>query len=135
MARIAGMRGRLYVGIASSTADPSPVAFINKMDINFASDRYDVTALGDANKAYVQGLEDVSGTYAGFYDTATAQLYTAASDGDPRKFYFYPDARVGTTGPYWFGSAFFDTSISIPVDGPATISGNFAASGDVSKQG
>jgi hypothetical protein len=45
------------------------------------TDRFDVTAYGDTGKAFVAGLPDASGTYSGFFDDSTAQMYTAGSDG------------------------------------------------------
>src|SRR5262245_66222999 len=116
MARIAGRNGRLYVGITSAgTAEP--IAFLSKFTASWTTDKYDVTAFGDANKSYVAGLPDFQATYNGWYDTATAQLYTAATDGVARKFYMYTDTVGTATTNYWFGTAFFDFNIEEPVDG------------------
>jgi hypothetical protein len=94
MARIHGRSGRLYAGIASSgTAEP--IAFLNSWSVDFSSDDVEVTSFGDTSKVYVSGLPDVAGTFAGFYDDATAQMYTAAVDGVARKFYLYP-STAGT---------------------------------------
>ena len=132
MARIAGRFGRLYMGIASGgTAEP--VAYISKISFDAASDKFEVTALGDTNKAYVAGLPDFKGTFAGFYDDATAQTYTAAVDGVARKFYIYPNTTTNTQ--YWMGTAFFDFSVAIDVQGTADISGSFAAATAVTKIG
>lgn len=135
MARIAGKDGRLYVGLASDTAAAEPVTFLNSWDISFTADRFEVTSFGDTTKTYVQGLSDASGNFAGFYDSATAQLYTAANDGAARRVYLYPDATVGTAGPYWFGTAFVDFSVSTPVGGSVDVSGSFAAATSFSKIG
>jgi hypothetical protein len=133
MGRVAGRNGRLYAGIGSAgTAEP--IAFINKFSASWTTDKYDVTAFGDANKTYVSGLPDFQATYTGFYDTATAQLYTAATDGVARKFYLYDDT-VGSPAQYWFGTAFFDFNIDVPVDGPVAISGTFAAATAIPKVG
>ncbi len=132
MARIAGRNGRLYVGVASGgTAEP--IAYLSKWSLKFASDRYEVTSLGDTNKAYVPGLPDGQGTYAGFYDTATPQLYTAAVDGVARRFYLYPDTT--STAQYWMGTAFFDFNIDGDVAGPVNIDGTFSAATGVVKIG
>lgn len=133
MARIHGRRGRLYVGLASSVAVAESVAFLRDWTIAKASDRTDVTAFGDSNKTYVQGLPDASGTYSGFFDNATAQTYTAANDGDARRFYLYPDATVGTAGPYFFGTAFFDWNTAGSSDGAVTLSGTWAAASEIAK--
>lgn len=132
MARIAARNGRLYANLTSGgTAEP--IAFLNNWSLNFQVDNIEVTAFGDTNKTYVAGLPDAQGSYQGWYDTATVQLYTAASDGIARKFYLYPDNT--TTGQYFFGTAVFDMNISAAVDGAVSISGDFSASTIVSKVG
>lgn len=132
MARIAGRSGRLYAGIASGgTAEP--IAFLNKWGLDFSAPKIDVTAFGDTSHTYVADLPDASGSYSGHYDTATAQLYTAATDGVARKFYLYPDNS--NTGQYWFGTAIFDFSVEAEVSGSINISGNLAAATTVAKVG
>lgn len=130
---IHGRSGRLYVGLASSTADAQPVANLNKWAITFSVDEVDVTCFGDSNKVSVAGLPDVGGTYAGKYDTASAQLYTAASDGAARRFYLYPTTATTTT--YWFGTGTFDFNVEGDVAGPVDISGKWSASTAVAKIG
>src|SRR6476620_6104214 len=109
MARIHGRRGRVYLGILNDTATAEPLPFIAKWSINFATDKANVTALGDSNQVYVAGLPDASGDFSGFFDSATAQTYTAATDGLARKFYLYPDTSTATT--YWFGTVLPDFSV------------------------
>lgn len=132
MARVHGRKGRLYVGLASSTAAAEPVTFLRSWGIDFSTDKSDVTSMGDSNKTYVAGLPDASGQFAGFYDTETAQLYTASQDGAARRFYLYPDTT--DTAEYFFGTALFDFSVSAAVDGPVSVSGNWAAASLVTKQ-
>lgn len=132
MARIHGRKGRLYVGIASGgTAEP--IAFLSKWSLGFSTDDVDVTAFGDANKVYLTGLPDVSGSYSGHFDDATAQLYTAATDGVARKFYLYPS--TDSTGIYWYGTGAFDFSIEGGVGESVNISGDFKAASAVTKVG
>jgi hypothetical protein len=126
---IAGRRGRLYVALASGgTAEP--VANLKSFSIDFTTARYDVTCFGDNNLSYTAGLPDAQGDFAGFYDTASAQLYTASQDGVPRKFYAYVDT---STLDYWFGTAYFDFRIETAVDSTVDISGSWAAATAVSK--
>lgn len=131
MSRVAGRFGRMYVGIASDSAAAEPAVYLRRWSIDYSTDKYDVTAQGDSNKAYVAGLPDAQGRYDGFYDTDTAQFWTAATDGLARKVYLYAD--TSDTGEYFFGTAFFDFSIESPVDGPTTISGSFNAASLFSK--
>lgn len=130
MSRIHGRRGRVYCGIASDTATAEPIAFLNQWSMDSSTDRVDVTAFGDNNKVYVAGLPDATGSFAGFYDTETEQLFTASQDGLARKFYLYPDL---TDGDYFYGTGFFDFSISVEVAGAATISGSWSAASAVLK--
>ena len=132
MARIAGRNGMLYMNLTSAgTAEP--VAYLNNWSLDFATDKIDVTAFGDTTKIYVSGLPDCQGTYAGFYDDATVQMYTAASDGVARKFYLYPSTSLVTQ--YWYGTGLFDMSIDGTVDGPVAVSGSFAAASVTTKKG
>lgn len=132
MSRVSGKNGLLYANITSGgTAEP--IAFVNQFQLNFATDKQDVTCFNDTNKVYVSGFSDASGSYQGFYDNATAQLYTAATDGVARKFYFYPDRTA--TSQYWFGTAIFDFSVQEQIGGGVAISGNWAAASAVSKVG
>lgn len=125
MARLHGRAGRFYAGI-TSTGTAEPIAFLNNWSIEFAVDFVEVTAFGDSNKIYVSGLPDAQGSFGGFLDDATQQLYTAASDGVARKFYLYP-SNTSTT-KYWFGEALFDFSVQGAVDSAVEVSGNWRAS-------
>lgn len=134
MARLPGRNGRLYAAIASGgTAEP--VAFISSWSFDASVDKLDVTAFGDAGKVTLAGLPQQTGSYAGFYDDSTAQLYTAAADGLARKFYFYPNTLTNTQ--YWFGNAVFDIKIDQAVGDSIKISGTFenAATTGILKQG
>jgi len=132
VARIHGRNGRVYLAIASGgTAEP--IAFLSSWTISFASEKIDVTAFGDANRVYVAGLPDASGEFSGFYDDATAQTYTAATDGVKRKFYLYPSTSLSTQ--YWFGEIFPDLSVNANVAGAAEISSSWNAASTITKQG
>jgi hypothetical protein len=133
MARIHGRRGVVYVGIASDTVAASPVAFLNSWSINFSTDKADVTAFGDTNKVYVAGLPDAAGDFSGFYDDATAQTYTAATDGLPRKFYLYPSSSTATQ--YFWGTILPDFSVNAGVDGAAAVSSSWNAASAIAKVG
>lgn len=134
MAAVHGRRGRLYVGIASDTAAAEPIAYVSGWSINFSTDNVDVTALGDSNKVYVAGLPDASGSFKGWYDTATAQTYTAGADGLARRFYLYPTTPANT-GPYFFGTALFDYTVEGDVGSAVALSGDWQAASPVTKIG
>lgn len=130
MGRIAGRNARVYMAIASGgTAEPVP--FLASWSLSATTDKFDVTAFGDANKAYVAGLPDASGEFGGFYDDATNQTYTAAQDGVARKFYLYPDTT--NTAKYWFGTIFPDYSVSAEVGGATELSVSWNAASPIVK--
>jgi hypothetical protein len=132
VARISGRRGRVYLALASG-GTPEPVAFLNSWSISFATEKIDVTTFGDDNKVYVAGLPDASGDFAGFYDDATVQTYTAATDGLPRKFYLYPSTL--TNGQYFWGTILPDISINGAVAGAVAISASWNAATNIQKVG
>lgn len=132
MARISGRQGRLYINL-SSGGTAEPVAFLNNWSLAFSTGKIDVTAFGDTSMIYVSSLPDMQGTYAGFYDDASVQTYTAAVDGVARKFYLYPSTALNTQ--YWFGTGIFDMNIDAAVDGAVAISGSFAAASPSAKMG
>lgn len=122
MSRIHGRNGIVYIGLtgpggglATGTAIASPMAFLSDWSINFVVNKVDVTAMGDPNLIWVAGLPDASGDFSGFYDTATAQTYVAATDGLSRNMYLYPStvgAQGANPGQYFFGAILPDYSLS-----------------------
>lgn len=132
MAAVPGRLGVLYANMTSG-GTASTIAFINSWDANFATDKLEITSFTDTNKKYLAGLPDASGNFAGFYDDASPQMYTAAVDGVARKFYFYPSTL--NTGQYWFGTALFDFNVSFSMDSAAAITGSWAAATSVAKVG
>lgn len=133
MARISGRRGRIYLGIANDSATAEPLPFFAKWTINHTTDKTEVTAFGDDNKTYVSGLPDASGSFSGFYDDATAQTYTAATDGLARKFYLYPSTLTNTQ--YWFGTILPDITVEGDVGGAVTVSSSWNAASKIQKIG
>lgn len=132
MARIHGRNGRVYMSLTSGgTAEP--VAFLNAWTINFTTDKADVTAFGDGNKVYVAGLPDAQGTFAGWYDDATVQTYTAATDGIARKFYLYPSTSTNTQ--YWYGTVLPDFSVDGGVGDAVKIASTWNAASAIQKAG
>lgn len=136
MARIHGRNGRIYLGLASSAATAEPLQFFADWSINFTVDKADVTAMGDTNKVFVAGLPDAAGDFSGFYDDATVQTYTAAQDGQARKFYLYPNTSGSPgTGQYWFGTILPDFSVNSGVAGAAQVKSSWNAASAIIKVG
>lgn len=133
MARIHGKRGQ----VSLTTSSPAvPLISIDAFTLNMARDFVDVTSFGDANKTYVAGLEDISGTFSGNYDRGTgspesggnmADLLEAAGSETPIRLKLEPDTDDPTH--YFEGPAYIDLSISTSASGAVKVSGNFKASG------
>jgi hypothetical protein len=133
MSRLAGRNGRVYLGIASTSATASPLPFQAKWSIDFGNDKIDVTAMGDNGKTYVGGMANQTGDFSGFYDDATAQTYTAAVDGLSRKFYLYPSTL--NTGQYFYGTVIVDMNVNGDVSGAVEMSASWSAASDILKVG
>lgn len=117
----------------TGSGSAAPLPFLADWSISFATDKAEVTAMGDSNKVYVAGLPDASGDFSGFYDDATAQTYTAATDGVARKFYLY--ASTSNTGQYWFGTILPDFSVNGGVSGAVQIKSSWNAASTIAKVG
>jgi hypothetical protein len=136
MARVAGRQGHLYVQLDQTNA--VPLVYIQNWSMNASTDKFEVTAFGDTTKSYVAGLPDAQGSFSGFYDdtatTGSAYLFSVASAGLSKRLYLYP-STPSTSGPYFFGTAFLDFSVTTDVGGATQISGTFAAATPFQKVG
>lgn len=126
MSVYAGRKGVVYLSTTGS-GNASSVLKLNAWTVNRTTDKIEVTAFGDANKTYVQGLPDVQGTFGGFWDDNESKPFTGAGSSDGVKMYLYPSSDAPTK--YWYGPAWLDVSMDLGVNGAATISGSFAANG------
>jgi hypothetical protein len=139
MSRIHGRNGIAYVAVnGAGGANPvaSPMAFLTDWSINFTVNKVDVTAMGDTNLVYVAGLPDANGDFTGFYDTATAQTYVAATDGLARAFYLYPSTLgvQGTNpGQYFFGTILPDYSLTGGVAAAVSLKSTWNAASIISR--
>lgn len=133
MTRRAGRNARVYLEITSG-GSAQPVPFLNSFTIKSTTDRYETTAFGDTGKTYVAGLPDAQGDLGGFYDDATAQMFTASQDGVARKIYFYPDI-ANAAGVYWYCTAFVDFNLDVGVSAAEAITGTWSAASALVKVG
>lgn len=132
MGKIAGRNAVIYLG-ATTSAAASPLTYQNTWSIDFSSEKIDVTSFGDQTKTYVTGIADATGEFAGFYDDASPQTYTAAIDGLSRKLYLYPSSLLVTQ--YFFGTVFADMSINAAVAGAVEVSAKWNAATSMAKVG
>ena len=130
-----GKNSRLYASITSGGSAES-IAFIQKWSIDFSVDFPEVTALGDSNKIRVAGLPDASGDFTGFFDTATAQTYQAAIDGQPRNFYLYPSNQASQMSPvpqYFFGTILPDYALTGGVTAAVSLKSTWNAASKIAR--
>jgi hypothetical protein len=135
VSRIHGRNGIAYVAVTAA-ASASPMAYLSDWTLNFTVAKVDVTAMGDPNLIWVAGLPDASGDFSGFYDTATAQTYVSATDGQPRNFYLYPSTLgVQGSGPgqYFFGTILPDYAIAGGVAAAVSLKSTWNASSTITR--
>lgn len=126
MAVYAGRKGVVYLSTTGS-GSAANVLKLTQWTLDQSTDKIEVTAFGDTNKTYVQGLKDVKGTFSGFFDDTETKPFTAADSTDGCKLYLYPSSDA--SGVYFYGPAWLDVSIDTGVAAAVAISGNFAANG------
>ena len=114
---------------ASGTAAAVSFAPLSSWNIDATTDKVEVTSFTDTNKTWLQGLKNVQGSFAGFFDdTTSANLFTAADSADGVKLYLYPSSDA--IAKYAYGPAWIDASINVSVSGAVTVTANFAANGN-----
>lgn len=126
MSRYHGSRGVVYLSI-TGTGAAIPTISLSKWSLDRATDKVDVTAFGDTNKQYVQGLPDIKGTLSGYFDSADDALFDGADSSDGVKLYLYPSSLSSTI--YHYGPAWLDASIDVDAKGAVTVTGSFVAAG------
>ena len=131
MARYHGNKGVVY-GSITGTGTAINMVSLSAWTLDMATDKVEVTAFGDLNKTYVQGLRDIKGTISGWWDSADDSLFDASESSDGMKLYLYPASTAATI--YFYGPAFIDASINVSVTGAVSVSGNFVASGAWSRK-
>jgi len=126
MSRYHGKGGVVYMSTSGSGA-ATAVASLSEWTLNMTTDKVEVTSFLDANKTYVQGLKDISGTISGFWEDSQDALFDAADSSDGVKVYLYPNNLAPTV--YFYGPAWVDASISVPVSGAVGVTANISANG------
>ena len=96
-------------------------------DLDKSTDKVAVTSFGDLNKVYVQGLPDVKGTFACFWDNTDTTFLAASENPAGVIVSLYPSSLVA--GAYHYGSAIVDYKMSVDVNGAVKVNGSFVANG------
>lgn len=113
-------------GATVSPHDPVELISLNAWKLSLKTQYTDVTCFGDTNKVYVPGLRDVSGTFAGFWNSDSTVLIDASGQQSPG----YLELAPNSTEPTFIfgGLAYLDADIDCSLTAPK-ISGSFMAGG------
>jgi hypothetical protein len=103
------------------------VVGLNSWSLNMPTDKVEVTAFGDTNKQYVQGLPDVSGQIGGWWDDTSDALFDGSRSADGVQLFLYPSADATTK--YFYGPAWIDFSIDTGHDKGVSVTAAFVANG------
>ena len=103
-------------------------------DLDMSQDTAEVTAFGDTNKRFVNGMKGFTAEIAGFWDDATDKLFDVVDAGVPVYAYLYPDA-VNAPGQYWYGLANVDASLASSVSTAVSFSGTLSAASNFTRVG
>lgn len=110
------------------------VTSLNTWKLSQKTDKINVTCFGDANKKYVMGLKDISGSMAGFWNVDELTLFQAVDAETPGMLSLIPnyteEAGSPLVVPAFTGLAYMDVDIDTNVEGAPAISGSFVAAGD-----
>jgi hypothetical protein len=109
------------------TTMASPLAQATEWTLDMNTDTVEVTAFGDTNKTYVQGLPDVQGTISGLVTDTEDKWFKAAASTAGVRIYLYWSKNM--TSKYAYGTAWFRFSVSNTMTSAAEISGSFVAAG------
>lgn len=99
---------------------------INTWKGSFKTDFEDVSCFGDTNKVYIPGLMDISGSFAGFWNSAELTLFKAAMSPTPGTLQLMPNATESAF--FWQGLAYMSADIDCSMNAPK-VSGDFKAAG------
>lgn len=104
------------------------VASLNKWELDMSKDHTKVTAFGDTNHVYVDGLPDLKGSYGGWFDPADGLNIFAVVFGTAKPFLeLYPNDAA--TDIKWAGKGLLDAKITVDAGGGVAVSGTFVGAG------
>jgi hypothetical protein len=127
--RIHGKNGQMWRGDAASPVAHTVQNDIRSWTLNLGKDKVDVTAFGDTNKQKVLGLPDFTGTFSGFWNTASSpDLFDIILGSTPVTLKLVPNLNDPTY--YFQGLAYLDGSVNCDSQGAVTIDGTFDAAGN-----
>jgi hypothetical protein len=104
------------------------VAGLDKWELDMSKDHVRVTAFGDTNHVYVDGLPDLKGSYGGWFDPVDGLGVFEVIFGTVKPYLeLYPnEADVDIK---WSGKGLIDGKISVDANGGVAVSGTFVGAG------
>jgi hypothetical protein len=123
-----GTHGKEGIVAAKLTAGAAYVAIgnISEWNLSMATDKVETTSMQDANKRFVIGLKDLSGSVTAFWDRLTDTIFDLADSPTGCYLAIWPSA---TSAQGWEGPAWVDASIKGGVTSAVTIDMTFVANG------
>jgi hypothetical protein len=104
------------------------VAGLDKWELDMAKDHVRVTAFGDTNHVYVDGLPDLKGSYGGWFDPVDGLGLFAIIFGTVKPYFeLYPNDA--DTDIKWSGKGLVDGKITVDANGGVAVSGSFVGAG------
>ncbi len=135
-----GVTGRIHGKSGVAYLSPnygdvaSPIAFLSGWTVSWTlEDQVDVTGYTDPQHIYIALTTVSSGSFTGWFDTATVQTYQAAVDGLPRTFYLYPD--TANPGQFFSGEVLPDFSVGSGSAAAVAIAVSWESAAPVLKSG
>jgi hypothetical protein len=120
-----GRYGQVLWDPAGTT--PVEVISLNAWKLSMKTDYEDVTCFNDANKVYVPGMPDLSGSMSGFWNSSSLVIIAAAFDATtPGKLELVPNRNESTIK--FSGLAYLDADIDATLAVPK-LSSTFKAAG------
>jgi hypothetical protein len=118
-----------YGTVKYDPAGVTPVALIalHGWKLSLKTDFDEVTCFGDANKVWVPGLPDISGTLAGFWDSTNVVIFAATRASTPGMLELAPNSTEPTFK--FSGLAYLDADIDCTVKGAPKVTSSFKAAG------
>ena len=127
MATLHGKNGVIYLGETNA----SPISEKTEWHITIDRDLAEDTVMQDSWRTQLKGINNWSGSFAGFLDTASNDLFTAATSANLQKIYIYPDSSSVTR--YYYGYCWPNLTIDATRTDVIAISADFDGDGALSK--
>ena len=122
-----GINGVVYLGIATAVPMAERTEWHLSIDYDLAED----TVMGDSWATQLKGVSRWTGSFAGFFDDASNELFDDATATARGRLYIYPD---GNTGRYYYGFCWPKLSIDATLGDVVAVSGDFTGDGQLAKK-